>query len=119
MMRKLSTIDFQEIRFWMYRNARPIDLAIWQYHFDKGSKEAILSALSAYQNSDNGFGRALDADNWNPNSSPYTTGIAITILDEIKISDTQHPLVKGILAYLDNRVYFSSRCKSGQVNGQI
>ncbi|MHA6533379.1 hypothetical protein [Paenibacillus sp. BAC0078] len=106
-MKKLKTTEFQEIRQWMYRNARPIDLAIWQYHFESGSKEAVLLALSAYQNSDKGFGLALEADNWNPNSSPYATGKAIAILDEIGISDLEHSYVEGILEYLDNCEYFS------------
>ena len=106
-MRRLGTEDFQEIKLWMYRNARPIDLARWQYHFENGSKEAVLLALSAYQNSDYGFGRALEADNWNPNSSPYTTGIAITILDEIETSDALRPLINEILNYLENCVYYS------------
>lgn len=108
-MKKLSANEFHEIRRWMYRNARPVDLAIWQYHFEGGSKDAVLLALSAYQNSDGGFGLALEADSWNPNSSPYTTGTAIEILKEIGFSDLHHPLVQGILAYLDSGAYFSEK----------
>lgn len=106
-MKTLKKNELQEIRQWMYRNARPIDLAIWQYHFESGSTEAVLAALSAYQNSDKGFGLALEADNWNPNSSPYTTGRAIAVLDEIGISDLEHPFVEGILEYLENCGHFS------------
>lgn len=106
-MKKLSSKDFQEIRHWMYRNARPLEFALWKYHFESGSKEAVISALSAYQNSDKGFGNALEADNWNPNSSPYVTGRAIAILDQVGISDLERMLVEGILEYLDN-VEFTS-----------
>lgn len=72
-MRKLSLDDYKEIKMWMYRNARQIELSLWQYFFENGSKEAVLSSLLFYQNDDGGFGHALEADSWNPNSSPYTT----------------------------------------------
>lgn len=107
MLRKLTLEDFREIRQWMYRNARPLDLARWQFHFEKGSAEQVLQALAAYQNSDNGYGHALEADNWNPNSSPFTTGVAVALLDEIGIADAQHPRVTGILAYLERCEHFS------------
>lgn len=30
----------------MYRNARPLDLARWKYHFENGRKEDVLAALT-------------------------------------------------------------------------
>ncbi|MCX8130287.1 MAG: hypothetical protein N3I35_09335 [Clostridia bacterium] len=106
-MKKLSPKDYKEIKSWMYRNARPIELAIWQFYFENGSKEAVLSALSFYQNDDGGFGHALEADSWNPNSSPYTTLKAINILKEIDFNDKQHPMMQGIFKYLESNVYCS------------
>jgi hypothetical protein len=85
----------------MYRNARPLDIARWQYHFENGNKEAVLSVLSAYQNEDGGFGNAIEPDLWNPNSSPYSTHIAINILEEIKFRDRNHDFIKKILKYLE------------------
>jgi len=67
----LTAADFQSIRRWMYRNARPLDLARWQYHFENGGKDSVLKGLSVFQNEDGGFGHALEADSWNPNSSPH------------------------------------------------
>lgn len=84
----------------IYRNARPLDLARWQYHFENGSKEAVLNALSYYQNEDGGFGHALEADAWNPNSSPIQTWCATEILREIDFTDANHPVIKGVLKYL-------------------
>lgn len=104
-MKKLSLQDFQEIKSWMYRNARQIELAIWQYYFENGSKETVLSALSFYQNDDGGFGHALEADSWNPNSSPYTTLTAINILKGIKFTDKQHSIMKGIFKFLESSAY--------------
>lgn len=104
-MNKITKEDFQEIRLWMYRNARHLDLTIWQNLFENGSKEAVISALAFYQNSDGGFGNALEADNWNPNSSPYSTLCAINILDNICFNDISHPIMQGILRFLESGAY--------------
>lgn len=87
----------------MYRNARHIDLCLWQYFFEQGSKEAVIEALMMYQNEDGGFGHALEADNWNPNSTPITTEHALKILWEIEFFDWNHPIYKGIWNYLNTK----------------
>ena len=86
----------------MYRSARPIELARWQYHFENGSRDNVLKALAAFQNEDGGFGHGLEADSMNPNSSPITTWNACTILQEIDWQDREHPIVQGILRYLES-----------------
>lgn len=101
-MKQLTTKGFDEISLWVYRNGREIELALWQYAFENGSKEAVLSALSIYQNQDGGFGNALEPDSWNPNSSPYTTLYAINLLDEIDFCDVHHPIFKGIFKFLES-----------------
>jgi hypothetical protein len=99
-MKKLTSHAFREINLWMHRNARPVDLAVWRYHFENGSQEAVLTELSHYQNEDGGFGHALEADSWNPNSSPYTTLAAINILKSIGFLELSHPILRGIFRYL-------------------
>ncbi len=106
-MKKLSLEDFKQIRTWIYRNARQLELALWEYYFEKGSKEAVLSALSFYKNDDGGFGHTLEADSWNPNSSPYTTLRAVNILEIIGVTDNNHPMVKGVLKFFDSTEYYS------------
>ena len=106
-MLKLGVKDFNEIRKWMYRNARHLELTLWQYEFENGRKDAVLGALSFYQNEDGGFGNALEPDSWNPDSTPYTTAIAIGILKVIGFTDVWHPIISGILRFLDSGVYFS------------
>ena len=91
---------FEKARTFIYRNARPLDIARWQYHFEGGSKDAVLTALAAYQNEDGGFGHALEPDAWNPNSSPIQTWEATEILKEIDFTDSTHPMIGGILRYL-------------------
>jgi hypothetical protein len=93
---------YKEVRQWIYRNVRPIDLARWQYQFEGGRGELVISALEAYQNEDGGFGHALEADAWNPNSSPIQTFEAIELLREINFNEADHPIIKGILSYLDS-----------------
>lgn len=96
----------EKARRFVYRCARPIDLARWQYHFENGSQEAVLTALAAYQNEDGGFGHALEADSFNPNSCPIQTNTAVEILREIGMTDPKHPIVQGILRYLDSGADF-------------
>jgi hypothetical protein len=91
---------YSKVRSWMYQNARHIEVCLWQYHFEGGDKEAVIKALMNYQNDDGGFGHALEADNWNPNSSPITTQHALSILRDIDFWDMSHPIYQGIWKYL-------------------
>ena len=61
-----------------------------------------MTALSAFQNEDGGFGHALEEDNFNPNSLPMGVWKAAEILDEIGFSDKSHPIIKGMLRYLES-----------------
>jgi len=100
---------FEKARTFIYRNARPLDIARWQYHFEDGSKDAVLTALAAYQNEDGGFGHALEPDCWNPNSAPIQTWTATEILREIDFTDAAHPIIQGILRYLAGGEHFNGK----------
>lgn len=100
---------FEKARTFIYRNARPLDLARWQYHFENGSRDAVLNALAYYQNEDGGFGHALEADSWNPNPSPIQTWTATEILREIEFTDSTHPIMAEIMRYLENTKDFNSQ----------
>lgn len=100
---------YKAARDFIYRNARPLDLTRWQYHFENGSKEAVLHALSYYQNEDGGFGHALEADAWNPNSTPIQTWSATEVIREINFTDCTHPIIKGILSYLESGQNFNGK----------
>ena len=97
---------FKKARKFIYRNARPVDLARFQYHFEGGTKENVLNALSYYQNDDGGFGHALEPDSFNPNSSPVQTWAATEMLREIDLTDKNHSVIKGILKYLESGADF-------------
>lgn len=66
---KNSIYNNSRITFRYYsKKGDAVRKTLWQYHFENGSQEAVLLALSFYQN-DDGFGHALEADSWNPNFS--------------------------------------------------
>lgn len=93
---------FLKAKSFIDRNARPLDLARWRYHFEDGKKEEVLKTLESYQNEDGGFGHALEPDSWNPNSSPIQTWTATEILRETGWTDSAHPVVTGLLRYLES-----------------
>jgi len=94
--------DFNKIRKWIHRNARPLDLARWSFHFENGSSDEVIRLLSFYQNDDGGFGHALEPDSWNPHSTPITTNTAAEILREIGHKNRKHPMVVEMLKYLES-----------------
>lgn len=95
-------ISFETARNFIYKNARPLDIARWKYLFENGCREDVLLALAVYRNEDGGFGDALEPDCWNPNSSPLQTWAATEIIKEIKLDDKQHSVIQGILTYLSS-----------------
>lgn len=101
----LSKKEFNEIRGFIYKNARPLEFNLWKYHFENGSLTDVLSTLEGYQNEDGGFGQIIEPDNWNPESSPYNTEYAISILRQINFFDISHPIYEGIFRYLENTKY--------------
>lgn len=93
---------FFKAREFMILNARPIDLARWHLHFEYGTIKEVLIALKTFQNPDGGFGHALEPDSWNPHSSPIQTWSAMEIMEEIGLDDPKHPMIQGILTYLES-----------------
>lgn len=91
---------FEKAKTFIYRNARPLELARFKYHFENGSKDEVLTALSFYQNEDGGFGHGLEADSLNPNSAPVQVQTAMNILREIDFEEKGHPIIQGILKFL-------------------
>lgn len=68
-----------------------------------------------YQNEDGGFGHALEADCWNPLSSPIQTWAATQIIREIGLRDKKHPIILGILDYLEKTEYFNGHAWNNTV----
>ena len=105
----MINITFKKAREFMYRNARPLDLARFQFHFENVSKEAVINALSYYQNEDGGFGHAVEADCWNPNSIPLHSNTASDIIREIDFEDANHPVIQGLLKWYGSGERFKAQ----------
>lgn len=99
-------MNYKEAENFIYKNARPLDIARWKYLFEQGSKDEVLKALSVYQNSDGGFGHGLEPDCWNTHSAPIQTWVATEIIKEVELEDKNHPIIKGILRYLSSGADF-------------
>lgn len=101
--------SYQRGRRFVTQHARPIDYARWRFHFEGASSDTVLDILSQYQNSDGGFGHALEADFWNPLSSPMQTWAATEIIQSLNRRDGDHPIIQGILTYLEQTADFDGQ----------
>ena len=108
-------MNLEQARSFLYRNARPLDLARWKYLFEGGSREDVLTALAVYQNEDGGFGHGLEPDCWNPNSAPLQTWVATERIKEVRLKDKSHPMIQGILRYLSSGKDFNGHTWSNTV----
>ena len=90
----------------IFKNARPFEKAAAEVLICGQSPEKALNELKKFQNADGGFGHALEADNWNPNSNPIATNDAITWLYRMNTLNADMGITEGIVRYLDSRNSF-------------
>ncbi|MCC3373084.1 hypothetical protein [Cohnella sp. REN36] len=83
MINGLPDGTLEKARSFLYRHARLVDRLRFAFHWEKGSKKAVLTALKAYQNDDGGFGNALEADIRCPQSQPVTTEFALLYMNDL------------------------------------
>ena len=88
------------------QNARPLELAVYEYFFENEPNKAVVDELLKFQNPDGGFGNALEPDFFNPNSSPIATNDAIITLCRVNALDRNSEIVKGIVRYLESHDSF-------------
>ena len=98
----------------VFNNARVFERAAAEVLLCGHSPENAVNELRKYQNSDGGFGHALEADNWNPNSNPIATNDAIIWLYRINAFDFAKDITEGIVRYLDSHDSFDEREKKWQ-----
>ncbi len=97
--RLLGKDAFAAARAFVESQARPLEAARFHALFDDGPDSAVLAALTAYQNDDGGFGRALEPDLRAEESSALCTSIAFQILRSVG-APADHPLVAGGIEFL-------------------
>jgi len=95
----LSKNAFAAARAFIESQARPLEAARFHSLFDDGPDSAVLAALTAYQNEDGGFGRALEPDLRAEESSALCTSIAFQVLRSVG-APADHPLVVGGIEFL-------------------
>jgi hypothetical protein len=99
MTKMMSRAAFERAADSLRRSARPLEQALFAYHFEDGGRTAVLAALAPYQNADGGFGHALEPDIRAPASSVIATITALAILRQIG-ADEDTPGLPAALAYL-------------------
>lgn len=95
-MNKSNTLE--RAKRFIYENGKLFDRRRFEYHFEGGSSESVITALRSYQNADGGFGNALEPDIRCPQSQTVPTEMALAIMDEVNAFDSQ--ILEGIESYL-------------------
>ncbi|MBK8027217.1 MAG: hypothetical protein IPK19_38960 [Chloroflexi bacterium] len=98
-MKQLTPSAFAKAVDYIAQNARPLEKARFAYHFEGGSGNAVLEALTAFQNADGGFGHGLEPDLRLPASSVIATTIAFQHFRELGLA-SDHPIVVSACRYL-------------------
>lgn len=94
--RIMKTIYKTKVRDYLEESARPMDLALYDFHFNVEKSYIVLSELTKYQNEDGGFGNAIEPDLRMPNSSALGTSVAFQYLSEIGVNSKEQVVQKGI-----------------------
>lgn len=76
-MDKITKKQLIAIETWIYKNARPLEIAKWNKIWGKCTDNAVLLEMLKYQNSDGGFGNAFEPDILLPQSSAIASAEAI------------------------------------------
>ena len=89
----------------IYNKAQDLDVAILNYVL--GDDTFYLDALSLFQNKDGGFGHNLYIDNYNLNSTAYTSYYALKLLYLYKNDNKQKQLMLNkVLTYLYHKAIY-------------
>ncbi len=86
----------RSVQTYLENNARPIDLALFDFHFRDGSAQAVIDELSKYQNADGGFGNAIEPDLRLPQSTALATWMAFRIMNEVNADIGNEVLQRGL-----------------------
>ena len=102
MNEKLLTKDaFDASRHFIQEIARPLEIARFRHAFSGGSVEVVFDALRSYQNSDGGFGHAMEPDLRAAESSALCTSIAFQVLRSTQTNPAPSFVTMGIQYFLD------------------
>lgn len=94
-------IQKDKVEQYLEKNARSIDLALYNFHFRRGDALAVLDEVSKYQNEDGGFGKAIEPDLRLPQSTALATWMGFQFIKEVDV-DLEHQVIGRALKYLVN-----------------
>lgn len=81
-------------------HGRAIDAALFAFHFGRGTKDDVLTALAPYQNEDGGFGHGLEPDIPGPAGNPFAVDQALRIFGQVGATPAD-PMVARTVDYLE------------------
>ena len=90
----LTPASFSRAREFLLQRARPLERALFRFHFENAPAAEVRRALAAFQNEDGGFGRALEPDFRLPASSAIATSLAFRHLREAMVP-ARDPMVRA------------------------
>ncbi|MFL5920099.1 MAG: hypothetical protein ACJ75Q_01765 [Gaiellaceae bacterium] len=94
----MTTPDVDAAARFLAGNARVLDRRRFERRFSGGDARPVRDAVTAFRNSDGGFGRALEPDGRTPASQPAAVAMALRTLDEADAWDEE--LVAGACEWL-------------------
>lgn len=100
-MKQLTQTAFQRAKNFIMAQGRAVDQRRFEFHFEDGSADAVLAALSPYQNDDGGFGHGLEPDIRTPASSALVSTIGFQLLREIQAPASHRAVQRGIQYFID------------------
>jgi len=95
-MNKLSLDQFEKAALFLKTTARPLERTLFAWEFEGGSSKAVLSEVKKFQNKDGGFGHGLESDFRCEESSALATAVALHLLSDIGVTETEETVEKGI-----------------------
>jgi hypothetical protein len=98
-LKNLSRSGFVRAREYLKSRARPLERALYARDFENAPVADSVLELTAFQNDDGGFGRALEPDLRTPSSSALATAIGLRRLMELSCGPHE-PSVDRAVRYL-------------------
>jgi hypothetical protein len=96
----LSREQFDAAHRFLSTKGRPLEHARFQHAFQGASAELVLTELRKFQNSDGGFGHALEPDLRTPESSALYTSVAFQLLRDLNVLKTPPMVSSGLDFFL-------------------
>jgi hypothetical protein len=98
-MKALTKANYDKAANYLTHSARPLEGALYTYHFEGAPATRVLDELVHFQNRDGGFGHGLEPDIRLGDSSVIATTIAFQRFRELK-TPADHPMTVKACRYL-------------------